>query len=136
MRSAFLAAGVACLALPSLVQAQPKEPEGAAGGKIIFAKICASCHGTDARGGGPVAESLKTPPSDLTEIAARREGVFEADEVAAIIDGRRAIGAHGPREMPVWGDSLAHAVGDEELREERIDRAIRHLVEFLETIQE
>jgi hypothetical protein len=46
---------------------------------------------------------LKVPPADLTRIAARRGGRFDAAEVAAYIDGRVDITAHGRREMPVWG---------------------------------
>jgi hypothetical protein len=38
--------------------------------------------------------------------------------------------------MPVWGESLANAVADEKVREERIARAIRDLVAYLESIQE
>ena len=73
-----------------------------AGGEL-FASYCASCHGRDARGKGPVASALTVPPADLTRIAARRGGRFEASEVAAYIDGRTDVLAHGRREMPVWG---------------------------------
>lgn len=37
---------------------------------------CASCHGVDAKGEGPVAKSLNVKPSDLTRIAARSGGKF------------------------------------------------------------
>jgi len=72
-------------------------------GRGLFLGHCASCHGGDARGRGPVAAVLKVPPSDLTRIAARRSGRFEPGEVAAFIDGRFEVAAHGRREMPVWG---------------------------------
>ena len=35
-------------------------------GGRAFATHCASCHGTDGRGAGPVAAALRTPPADLT----------------------------------------------------------------------
>lgn len=34
-------------------------------GAAWFARICASCHGADGRGGGPTADRLSTPPTDL-----------------------------------------------------------------------
>jgi mono/diheme cytochrome c family protein len=135
MRSAFLAAVFTCLSLSASAADQAEPPTGPAGGKIIFRQVCAPCHGTDARGGGPVAESLKTPPADLTRIAARHGGSFPAEAIAAFIDGRKDVAAHGSREMPVWGDSLAQAVNDKDTREKRIERAIQMLVQYLETVQ-
>ena len=134
MRSLLLAAAFSCLLLPVAAPDVP-EPTGAAGGKIIFRQTCASCHGNDARGAGPVARSLKTPPADLTRIAARRGAAFSADAVAAFVDGREYVAAHGPREMPVWGESLAQAVNAKDVREARIAGAIHMVVQYLETIQ-
>ena len=134
MRSLFLAAAISCLSLPAAATDESEPPTGAAGGKIIFRQTCASCHGKDALGAGPVAKSLKTPPADLTRIAARRGG-FSADAVAAFVDGRENVAAHGPREMPVWGESLAQAVSDKDVREARIARAIQMVVQYVETIQ-
>jgi mono/diheme cytochrome c family protein len=133
MRPLFFAAFVTCLSSYAAAQVQP--PTGSAGGKIIFRQVCATCHGTDARGTGPVAKSLKTPPADLTRIATRRGGTFPSDEVATFIDGRKDVAAHGSREMPVWGDSLAQAVDNKDTREKRIEEAIHMLVQYMETIQ-
>jgi mono/diheme cytochrome c family protein len=134
MRPSLLAIALAGLSLPAAAADQEAPPTGAAGGKIIFRQLCASCHGKDARGNGPVAKTLKTHPADLTRIA-ERHGSFPADLVAAHIDGRESVEAHGSREMPVWGDNLAQAVPNEGLREERIDRAIQMVVQYLEGIQ-
>jgi len=109
----------------------PFEPTGAEGGRIIFRTICATCHGGDARGGGPLAADLDVPPPDLTRLAARNGGDFPAEWVAARIDGREYVETHGPSEMPVWGEGLAWAVQDRELRETRISRAIAMLVAYL-----
>jgi mono/diheme cytochrome c family protein len=133
MRAMLLAAVVASLSFSVAEGAEP--PTGPAGGKIIFEQACASCHGTDARGTGPAARGMKTPPADLTRIAARHGGSFPADAIATFIDGRKDVAAHGSREMPVWGDSLAQAVTDKDTREERIERAIQMLVQYLETLQ-
>lgn len=133
MRSLFLVVAISCLSYP--VGATDEPPPAILGGKVIFQEVCASCHGKDGRGAGPVAQSLKTPPADLTRIAARRAGYFSAATVTSLIDGREIVTAHGPREMPVWGESLAQAVSDKELRDARVTRAIQMVVKYLETIQ-
>jgi hypothetical protein len=47
---------------------------------------------------------MSIPTPDLTRIAARRKGWFPEVTVREIVDRRYA--AHGPREMPVWGNLL------------------------------
>jgi mono/diheme cytochrome c family protein len=136
MRTAILAAALTGLCAAAGQTAPPEPPKGAEGGKTIFRTICSSCHGTDGRGGGPVAESLRTKPPDLRRIAQRRGSAFPEDEIARYIDGRTRTPAHGTSEMPVWGDSLAKAVTDEQERERRIARAVEMLVAYLKTIQE
>ena len=88
----------------------PGEPEGAESvdatpetGLQLFSHYCASCHGALGLGDGPVARSLNPPPADLTTLAQRNDGVFDAQAVLSTIDGRREVIAHGPRDMPVWG---------------------------------
>lgn len=73
-------------------------------GRQEFQRSCAACHGKDARGQGPMADLLRTPPPDLTALARRNGGRFPLRRVLEIIDGRRLPRAHGPREMPIWGD--------------------------------
>ncbi len=104
-------------------------------GAELFITYCASCHGVDARGDGPAAAALITPPSDLSRIAARRGGVFPESSIARLIDGRFDLPAHGSREMPIWGACLADeipcfATGDEVAR-----GRIASLVEYLKSIQ-
>ncbi|MBW2691330.1 MAG: c-type cytochrome [Deltaproteobacteria bacterium] len=104
-------------------------------GAELFTSYCASCHGVDARGGGPAAPALITPPSDLSRIAARGGGVFPESSVARLIDGRFDLPAHGSREMPIWGACLAEeipcfATGDEVAR-----GRIASLVEYLKSVQ-
>jgi hypothetical protein len=47
---------------------------------------------------------LTVKPPDLTSLAERNGGKFPFDFVMRIIDGRAAIGPHGTRQMPIWGD--------------------------------
>lgn len=73
-------------------------------GKAIFENQCISCHGLNEV--EPTVDTLSTPAPDLTRIMARRPKAkeFPIVEIARIIDGRRAVKAHGPRTMPVWGE--------------------------------
>lgn len=86
-------------------------------GRDLFLVYCASCHGASGLGDGPVAPALSPPPTDLTTIAARSDGVFDGAEVATFIDGRERVTAHGTSDMPVWGrrfdDRMATGIYDE-----------------------
>jgi mono/diheme cytochrome c family protein len=104
-------------------------------GAELFVTHCASCHGTDALGDGPVASALSTPPPGLTRIAERSGGVFPESSIARKIDGRFYLPAHGSREMPIWGARLSDqipglATGDEVAR-----GRIASLVEYLKSQQ-
>ncbi len=111
------------------------EGAGATPGRELFGFYCASCHGGDGTGNGPVASALNTRPADLTRIAARRSGIFPAGEIAEYIDGRRDVAAHGPRDMPVWGRVLAEKIGARGQREIAVAAEIQLLVDFLRAIQ-
>jgi mono/diheme cytochrome c family protein len=78
--------------------------EGGDIGKQEYFSKCAACHGKEARGNGPVADSLKVKVPDLTVLAKNSGGVFPFARVYDVIDGREAVAAHGPRNMPVWGN--------------------------------
>jgi mono/diheme cytochrome c family protein len=74
-------------------------------GSDLFAFYCATCHGTDAKGNGPVAAALKRPPPDLTRLALLNGGSFPRQRVETYVtnDGDTITPAHGSSEMPVWG---------------------------------
>ncbi len=73
-------------------------------GKAEFQASCASCHGADGKGKGPVSGQLKVPPADLTLLARNNNGVFPTNAVYETIYGSKTIAAHGNREMPIWGE--------------------------------
>ncbi len=72
-------------------------------GKIEFERSCATCHGLDGTGNGPVAQELKLSVPDLTTLVKRNGGVFPMAHVYNVIDGREEVRAHGTRAMPIWG---------------------------------
>lgn len=69
-------------------------------GRSEYLAHCASCHGAD--GKGDERASMKSRPADLTTLAKRSGGVFSANSVYEMIDGRRAIRSHHSS-MPIWG---------------------------------
>ncbi len=108
-----------------------------------YRSYCAPCHGLDGRGDGPVAQVLKTRPSDLTQLAARYGGALPFETVYERIEGRDMPNAHGSSEMPVWGLWFSNqAVGENMLNESdepvetRVRERISAIVHYLETIQE
>ena len=102
-------------------------------GKNLFRTYCASCHGVDARGAGPLVSELRRLPPSLTSYAVRNGGVFPSERLRAIIDGR-TVSSHGDREMPVWGDAFART--RDGLSEASAKARIDAIVKYLETIQE
>lgn len=97
-------------------------------GSSLYKAYCASCHGMDARGGGPMAKALKVPPPDLTRIYIRNGGTFPLKRIARIISGEEQLtGGHGSREMPVWGPFFSRVDNDQDLGLMRIDALARYL---------
>lgn len=109
-------------------------------GQVDFMEHCASCHGPAGRGDGPVGEILAIPIPDLTRVAWENGGRFPEKYVRWAIDGRSDVIAHGPREMPVWGNEFRQQEGLGNLpalapQEQDIKRRIEDLVVYLKSIQ-
>ena len=102
-------------------------------GQELYLRYCASCHGISGKGDGPVASSLGKPTPDLTTLA--RQGRFDEANLMAIIDGRRVVPVHGPREMPVWGAVFSAGREDTPYQEYTTLLHTETLVEYLRTIQ-
>jgi universal stress protein A len=130
--ASVLAASV--MLAPGLVTAAAAQDyrQAATGGEV-FRTYCASCHGTAARGDGPLASSMNRKPSNLTEIAKRNGGEYPSELVFKVIDGRQQVRGHGGPDMPVWGDVFKRSreAGDAE----RVKAVIESLVDYLGSIQ-
>jgi mono/diheme cytochrome c family protein len=100
-------------------------------GHALYDTYCAVCHGDDAKGRGPMARVLKTPPPDLTHIWMRQGGKFSVERVEKIISGETGVGAHGTSEMPLWGPIFSQGIWDEDVGKVRI----HNLAKYLEQIQ-
>ena len=111
--------------------------QDAARGAELYARHCATCHGADATGGGPMAPVLVLQPPDLTKLSARHEGAFPVARVVMRIDGRDPLVSHGSP-MPVYGDFFD---GDEVLLKSETGQIVmtsapvQDLLEYLRGLQ-
>jgi mono/diheme cytochrome c family protein len=103
---------------------------------LLYQGYCVSCHGVDARGTGPLAESLPVPPADLTVLSLSNDGVFPSSRVMAKVYGypdqfRADI-------MPEFGpllDGPSVAWTDETGAQVDTPRALLALHDYLKSIQ-
>jgi mono/diheme cytochrome c family protein len=138
LRAVFLCALL--IALCSLSVAQnpqvinvPVRHTSANSGKQMFEAYCATCHGKEGKGDGPVAAALKVPPTDLTVLARQNNGKFPSLQVAKAITGEAGISAHGSKEMPVWGPvfmSMSHQ------HESEVHLRVANLTAYIKSLQQ
>lgn len=133
--AAMLLAGLLLVPLAAAAQTdtKPAFKDSAIPGAELFRTYCAVCHGSGARGDGPLASSMTRKPADLTEIAKRNGGTYPTELVFRTIDGRKPVRGHGGPDMPVWGDAFGRSRegGDEG----KVGRMIQSIVDYLESIQ-
>lgn len=97
-------------------------------GKSLYVAYCASCHGMDGKGNGPVAAALKDKVPDLTTLSFRRGGKYPAAELEKMILGEAdQRTAHGNREMPVWGPLFRQVENDQEMGLVRARRLVEYI---------
>ncbi|HUA15441.1 MAG TPA: cytochrome c [Verrucomicrobiae bacterium] len=101
-------------------------------GKAMFENYCAVCHGKDAKGEGPAASAMKTPPTDLTLLAQKNNGKYPAAHVAAVIRGQASLPSHGSPDMPVWGPLFSSI---SQGHDAQVQQRIANLVKYIETLQ-
>lgn len=118
--------------LPPARDAQPAGARGKVAGSSLFKTWCATCHGVEARGDGPLADSLRVRPPDLT-LFAHRNGSFDRDKVRRIVDGRNPVDGHGGPDMPIWGDVFKQA--EEGYSDKKVAERIQALADYIASIQ-
>lgn len=72
-------------------------------GRSHYHTHCATCHGLEGSGDGPMSGVMTIKPVDLTELTAANGGTFPLERVVKRIDGRDPLVSHGSP-MPVYGD--------------------------------
>jgi len=127
---------------PQAAKPVPAKPGGAqapdfgvngVSGAYTYRTYCASCHGVDGRGDGPLAENLRFEPPDLTLIARRNGGSYPAEKVHRIVDGRKPLPGHGGSDMPIWGDAFRNA--ETGFDDAKVKERVRLVVDYLRTLQ-
>ena len=101
-------------------------------GKQMYTSYCAPCHGTDARGKGPVAGALKTPPTDLTTLAKANHGKYPDNHIVSVLRFGTEVSAHGAADMPVWGKVFASMSRP---NSQDADLRTANLIRYLESVQ-
>ncbi len=131
IRPMFRAVCTSVAALASPAMAQNVET-----GAELYQHYCATCHGIDATGHGPMAGVLVIQPTDLTQLASG-DGVFPTARVVARIDGRDPLVSHGSP-MPVYGpyfDGQDTTMKTPDGQPILTSQPIVDLVAYLETLQ-
>jgi mono/diheme cytochrome c family protein len=101
-------------------------------GQQMYGFYCAACHGADAKGNGPAAALLTTPPPDLTTLSKRHLGKFPREYVMDVLEFGPGLSAHGSSDMPTWGPIFRYYdKGNERVVQERIKR----LCDYLASLQ-
>lgn len=92
------------LMVPALAKAQVIDTRAEVeAGRALYMTHCASCHGLEADGQGPMAAVLMVQPKALSDLTRTNAGTFPMQRVIERIDGRDPLVSHGSS-MPVYGD--------------------------------
>ncbi|MGE0704429.1 MAG: cytochrome c [Vicinamibacterales bacterium] len=126
--AAVLAAGVVL----SVISTAAQQPADVSSGQGLYNTYCATCHGTNGTGSGPLAPVLRHAPPDITGLALANGGVFPDARMRRIIDGRE-VDSHGNREMPVWGDAFRSMRGGHS--EASVQARINAILTYLASLQ-
>ncbi len=109
-------------------------------GKALFTQNCASCHGAEGAGDGPVAVYIEPKPSDLRQLSATNDGIYPFNRVwDSIASGR--LSQHGTSMMPVWGDlfmaeALPKQVHPGVSAQDLVDARMMALTYYIQSLQQ
>jgi mono/diheme cytochrome c family protein len=139
MNTLNISKAISLTALIALTTGVFAEPEFDLG-KRDFEANCAICHGTSGKGDGAFGDLLILTIPDLTTLALRNGGEFPVARIYGVIDGRAELRAHGPRQMPIWGNYYtmmpSHGTDDYPYNAEAYVRSrIVALIDYLNRIQ-
>jgi len=131
------------LASVLLLVACQSQPTYMPSGEQTYKQYCAACHGADAKGHGPVASVLTTPPPDLTTLAKSHSGKFPYDYVSSVLEfgtasSRNSVSdyaypAHSSSDMPTWGPIFQYY---DKQSERVVQQRIKNLCDYLASLQE
>lgn len=103
-------------------------------GQKLYLQHCAACHGIKGDGHGPLQHELATPPTDLRLLSQRYGKPLPETQIARFMDGRADVKAHGPRDMPVWGEEIwqyPEGTGNPD----QVSDSVAQIIHYLNSIQ-
>ena len=131
------------LASVLLLVACQSQPTYMPSGEQTYKQYCAACHGADAKGHGPVASVLTTPPPDLTTLAKSHSGKFPYDYVSSVLEfgtassrnvvSNYAYPAHSSSDMPTWGPIFQYY---DKQSARVVQQRIKNLCDYLASLQD
>ena len=86
--------------------ADPAQDDAIKKGREHYKMFCINCHGFDADGKGPYAESMKISPSDLTALNQTGD-ICVAERVLKAVAGKHDVAPGQEQNMPVFSGNLA-----------------------------
>ena len=103
-------------------------------GRELYLQHCAACHGINGDGHGPLEHELTAPPADLRLLSRKYGNPLPEDQIARFMDGRADLKAHGPRDMPVWGEEMwQYPEGSG--NPNQVSDSVAHTIHYLQSIQ-
>ena len=124
--------GLAVLALATAPATVPQKVDAAAAakGRTTFVRYCVACHGTSAKGDGPLSKDLRVRVPDLTGLM---EGTtFPYQRVVDSVAKGSTVRGHGTDDMPAWGPAFNRTAGT---GAGSVDQAIHNLAHYIWSIQ-
>jgi mono/diheme cytochrome c family protein len=103
-------------------------------GRVLYVEHCAACHGLKGDGHGPLEHELRTPPPDLRVLSKTYGNPLPEDQIARFMDGRADVKAHGPRDMPVWGEEMWQ-YPEGQGNPNQVSDSVAQIVRYLQSIQ-
>jgi len=124
----------------AFAESGPPEETSIDRGAKVYTNHCAGCHGASGVGDGSLQPFLMVKVPDLTQLSLNRGGTYPKQYVEWIIDGRSEVIAHGPREMPIWGNVFRYGEGLSDIpalkpQNRAVREKISDLVDYVETLQ-
>ena len=119
-------------AIPTAQEERKASAENSPSGAQLYAQHCAACHGNDLKGNVPAPYPFTERSPDLTTLARRHGGKFPDEYVLDVLRNGVMIPAHGPPEMPNWGEDFR---ADERLNESQVAERITNLKNYIKSLQ-
>lgn len=103
-------------------------------GRELYLQHCAACHGNKGDGHGPLEHELSTRPTDLRLLSKIYGDPLQEDQIARFMDGRADVEAHGPRDMPVWGEEMWRNP-EGQGNPNQVSDSVAEIIRYLQSIQ-